>query len=278
MAEEKGEELPEDLPPELGEWVVSRAEETERSAADVLARAVVVYRSLDEATASDAGAGDLPRRIADLDDRIAAIEDGFDRKITDVRERVIQVKREADAKAPAEHTHEELHATAEEAARTARKTHQAIESTHEQLGTLEARVEQGFNNYETVVTHLDETVDQLVGKADQLAKVAADLRKRTAQLEARATKRDAVGSLKREANREGIRTAKCGSCGAGIDIGLLTEPQCPHCEAVYTDVTPGSGLFGSAELVVGDRPAIEGDTEPSEATPADIFEEHATDD
>ncbi|MFW5965560.1 MAG: hypothetical protein ACOCP3_02285, partial [Halodesulfurarchaeum sp.] len=43
-----------------------------------------------------------------LEDRVNALEAELDEKIQDVRERVIQVKREADGKAPADHEHESL--------------------------------------------------------------------------------------------------------------------------------------------------------------------------
>jgi hypothetical protein len=56
----------------------------------------------------------------------------------------------------------------------------------------------------------------------------------------------------------GVRSADCGECDAAVDLGLLTEPECPHCRSRFADVEKGTGFFGSNTLVTGDAPAIEG--------------------
>ena len=113
-----GEQV-EGLPDALQEWVYSRAEETGRAPQAVLARAVSLSRLLDAETDSlpapdtlgdgAAAPDDIRDRVDDLDRRVRELDGDLDEKIDDVRSRVIQVKREADAKAPAEHDHEAFH-------------------------------------------------------------------------------------------------------------------------------------------------------------------------
>ncbi|MFC6794739.1 hypothetical protein ACFQFH_10850 [Halobaculum halobium] len=113
-----GEQVQE-LPDVLHEWIEARAEETGRSREEVLARAVTVARLIDDHDealgdaapldgAAGTSTGELPERIADLTARVDDLDAELDEKIDDVRSRVIQVKREADAKAEADHDHPKL--------------------------------------------------------------------------------------------------------------------------------------------------------------------------
>jgi len=284
-----GSEDVDGLPDELESWVAERAAAEDTTRSDVVGRLIAAYRLLDEhpewlddvpddskmeaaaealgpaATEDDVETleSDLDALEAELDEiaeRVSALESDLDEKITDVRERVIQVKRETDAKAPVDHGHPEL----------------------------EDRIAAGFRNYEEILEYLTETTDDLAeatdglvdatdehnAKLDTVAGAVVDLRSRVAALERDSAQRAAVADVRREANRHGVATATCDACGESVRLGLLDEPFCPHCETPVDGVEPKRGFFGSNRLTVGDLPALEppdgsdASTEGDSATPA----------
>ncbi|MFC7096812.1 CopG family transcriptional regulator [Halobaculum marinum] len=277
-----GEQV-EGLPGALREWVDSRAEETGRSPDEVLARAVTLARLLDEhdddlpdpgAVAADTGADadadseDAAQRLADLDERVAALDAELDEKIDDVRSRVIQVKRETDAKAAADHEHADLRERVESLAEVADE----VEALRADFADLRETFEAGFANYEEVLEYLTDTADDHDAKLSTVATVLADLRTRVSRVEAREERRRAAAELQAEANRLGVATAACGACASKVHLGLLSVPECPHCGEPFDAVEPKSGFFGSATLAVGSRPALEGET-VEETAPEDVFED-----
>lgn len=246
---------PEDtLPDELQRWVDERVADSDEGPEDVLSRAVALYRLVDErATAGEgmppvdeieANLEKLTYQLSDLGDRVDGLEGDLDEKIIDVRERVIQVKREADAKAPADHDHEEI---------------------REDLDSLDERVDRGFDNYEEILSYLTDEAEDLDGKVVRLAQVVITLRRRTERIEQQITQMGAVDELKRSANRQGVRKAKCEECGGSITLGLLTEPACPHCESGFVDVEPTGRLFSSGTLLTGGPPALTAGEDPDDA-------------
>ena len=266
------------LPNDLHEWVQERAEETDRPPAEVLARAIAAYRLLDddegdlervaaEGVEADAFRG-LSGTVADLDGRVEAVEDDFAEKVEDVRDRVVQVKRETDAKAPADHDHPDLRRAAE----TAEALADDVAAVRADLDDLGSTFEAGFANYEEVLEYLTDATDDLEGKADALAAVAADLRTRLGRVEAREARARAAADLKDEANELGVSKASCGACGSPVRLGLLSSPECPHCGGAFEAVEGSRGFFGSPTLTVGERPALEGET-ADEPDPEDIFED-----
>ncbi|MFD1632244.1 hypothetical protein ACOZ4L_11140 [Haloplanus ruber] len=253
------------FPDELRDWIERKAAERDTDPEAILAHAVGVYRALDaEVDAADGTPPDSdpldpgvdPERVAEmydqvesLDDRVAAVEDDLDTKIEDVRERVIQVKRETDTKAPSDHDHPDLDARVDAA-------HSAAETADERVERLDRRLERGFENYEEILEHLTDVTDDLDRKVTRLAGAVVDVRSDLQRVTAAEHDREAVDTLRTAANRHGARTAACADCGATIDLGLLSRPHCPHCEATYVDFEPATGFFASATLVTGDRPAL----------------------
>jgi hypothetical protein len=266
MAGEPERELPDDL----RRWVDDRAAASDEDPAAILERAVTLYRLVEERAAGDEGeqppaaarggvaGSDHPADLADLaarvddvaagldavDERVAGVEDDLDEKITDVRERVIQVKRETDAKAPADHDHEGLRTRIDDVERT---------------------VDRGFDNYEEILSTLVDEADERDEKLSRLAGVVVSLRRRTAAVEERLARIDAAADLKEAANRHGDRTATCEACGGTVAIGLLSEPTCPHCETGFVDVDPSGRLFRSATLRTGSPPALTAGDDPDGA-------------
>jgi outer membrane murein-binding lipoprotein Lpp len=155
------------------------------------------------------------------------------------------------------------------------RTDAQVATLEEQIETVTDRLEAGFDNYETILEHLTETSDDAERKIDTLASAVADLRHRTTQLEANEQARVAADDLRREANRHGTSTATCGACDGSVDLGLLSRPTCPHCEATFEAFEPGGRFFGSATLTVGERPALEGEVADA---PEPLFEDESRDD
>lgn len=250
---------PEDtLPDELQRWVDERVADSGEDPADVLSRAVTLYRLVEKHTTPageemppvediESNLEQLTDQLSDLDDRVEGLEGDLEEKITDVRERVIQVKRETDAKAPAEHDHDEI---------------------REHLDTLDGRLDQGFDNYEEILSYLTDETENLDGKLTRLAQIVVSLRRRTERVEQQVTRLDAVDDLKRSANRQGLRKAKCEECGGSVSLGLLTEPACPHCGCGFVDVEPTGRLFSSGTLVTGGPPALTAGDDPTDAEDA----------
>ncbi|MFB6252524.1 MAG: CopG family transcriptional regulator [Halobellus sp.] len=240
MAKEQADGLPE----KLDAWVAERATATGESRQEVLRQLLAAHRLLDEHPelldgdesaddvavdgALEIASGSLAAEINSIESRVAALEADLDEQIADVRDRVIQVKREADAKAPVDHDHPEL----------------------------DRRMTEGFENYEEILTHLTDATEDHNHKLSRLAGTIVDLRDRLTELEQRSNERSAAAELRREANRHGIVAAECESCGETVRLGLLDSPRCPHCEATFEEVDPKRGFFGSNTLTVGQRPAL----------------------
>lgn len=176
-----------------------------------------------------------------LENRIEAVESEFDEKIVDVRERVIQVKREADAKASADHSHEQL---------------DAVEDLSEDLTEIGYKLEQLREEYdETVPDHesdiedIDDRLEMVEERLQTVAWVVSDLR----QAHESDGGLEAVERIKRAAAKADIQRAKCESCGEGVTLSLLTDPECPHCEATVTNVEPAGGWFSKPKLLVASQ-------------------------
>jgi predicted Zn-ribbon and HTH transcriptional regulator len=137
---------------------------------------------------------------------------------------------------------------------------------------VEDDLEAGFENFEDVLEYLTETTDDLEGKTGKLARVLVDVRSEVERLRVQESRRAEAEALQLAANREGVRTAKCGECGSPVDVSLLSAPECPHCASTFGDVEKRSGLFSSNRLVTGDPPALPEarDDDLSEALPEDL--------
>jgi predicted Zn-ribbon and HTH transcriptional regulator len=188
-----------------------------------------------------------------LDRRLNDVESRFDGLIEDVRERVIQVKRETDTKAAADHDHPELASAVEELEGVA----DDLERVATAVNRLESRMEEGFDNYEEVLEYLADTIDQVSRRQATLANAIVETREELRKLAARDSARSAVEELQRAGGQLGVRNADCGECGTTVDLGLLTRAECPHCSASFVGVTPAQGYFGSNTMETGDHPALE---------------------
>jgi rubrerythrin len=274
------------LSDELDEWVDRRADELGVDPETVVRRVLAVHREIDRlgdgaVPSRDDGATTLDDRLERLDDRVTDLEADVDRTaagrvadletrldslssdldemVGDVRERVVQVKRETDAKAASDHDHAELREAAERAAATA-------EDLEERVDRIERRLDEEVEGVRDVLDGVTATSDELGERAETLARVAVDLRRRVADLEAKRDERRAADDLRRTANRHGDATATCEACGRTVRLGLLSTPRCPHCDASFGGFDPSGRLFGSATLRTGQPPALDGESEPAPAS------------
>jgi myosin heavy subunit len=176
-----------------------------------------------------------------LGNRIDTVEDDFDAKITDVRERVIQVKQETDTKAPKDHSHEAF---------------QQLDELTEQVETLQADISTLRDEYDETVPDAEDAIEnheaqlgEIEERLQTVAWVVSDLR------EAYETGGglEAVERIKRAAAKADIERAKCENCGDGVNISLMTDPKCPHCDATVTNVEPASGWFSNPKLLVASQ-------------------------
>jgi len=174
----------------------------------------------------------------------------------------VELYRDLESKAPADHAHEEtaerldaiaadLDAVADrldeleaEAAATA-TVGEAVEETIDALDNRIARVEsrtddideldartEGLDDLEARVNDLealDARVDDLDEIEEKLSRVASAVVRVRRRLEAERDRsdRERLDALTAAANREGIRKANCTDCRETVDIGLLTTPECP---------------------------------------------------
>ncbi|WP_247000971.1 hypothetical protein [Halosolutus gelatinilyticus] len=246
------------LPAEVDDWVTDAADRRDETRDDVCRRLVTAAHAIatDEEPAP-VGRDDVDDLRAQLDTQ----RDEFVELLADVRSRVIQVKRETDAKAAVDHDHEEY---------VAADRFAAVEAD---LDELEEVVAAGFDNFEDVLEHLLETTDDLETRSGMLARAVLDLRDRRDAIADRERRRAETERLKLLANRLGIREATCDGCESAVDLALLTEPACPHCGESVADVAEKRSVFGSHALVTGDPPALEGRVETAvESTDDDVFD------
>lgn len=249
-----------DLPEPVREWLADLAAESDLAEEELLAR---LLAEPEGSTADADSVAALQTRLDELEavidetdsilrGRLAEIEEEYEGKIEDVRERIIQVKRETDSKAHANHTHREL--------RTDIEAIQAeVGSLEDSLDALGEQVESTVGSIESEHDSLVEQTDELGRKLDLLARTVLEMRRETSEVSELGSRLAAVTGLAEAANRAGVRSAKCEGCGGTVDISLLTRPQCPHCQEPFNDFEPKGWFLGSNTLKTGTRPALEGE-------------------
>lgn len=290
MAGDSAEDWPHSTtePEATATWIEERASALGLSRDEFLRRLVAAYRAVAEEEAAPASADDLEaveaavetaegsveavegdvdaveEDVDELRTDLAKLDGAVDEKIQDVRRRVIQVKREADEKADADHDHPDLREDAAEAAarvtdveRDLAALADDIDDLDDRLADARERLDAGFENYEEILEYLTETTDDVTAKLDTLARATLEMRTAVKTLAGRAEKEAAVDELKSQANQQGVRSATCEECGESVDVALLTRPECPACAGTFSGVEPKQGLFGSPTLAVGDLPALE---------------------
>lgn len=251
------------LPADLSEWLDQRADALDVDRETLLVQLLASYRmTADGETPADIAVveGDnidevvqerlddvfesvLTERINEatnsvqrqLGDRMEALEADYRENLEDVRQRVIQVKKETDGKAPASHDHPEL-AQVEDIEAT-------LDGVRADVADLREEFDDAVPEHATEIAALDDRLETIEGRLQTVAWVVSDLRE--AQ---ESGGLGAVERLKRAAAKANVERANCENCGKSVAIALLTDPQCPHCSATVSDVEPSSGWFGNPKL------------------------------
>ena len=199
--------------------------------------------------------------LSELSARLEALEEAVDADIEDVRERVIQVKREADAKAPADHEHPDL-------AGDLAALETAVASLEDDLDRTERRLEGGFDNFEEILEELFDRTETVEADLDAIGQALQSMRETVATVARRERRRARADHLKGIATKRGVRTANCENCNATVDVALLSEAVCPTCGEPFHSLDANPGFFGTSILETGEPPALEGET----VSPPDLEE------
>ncbi len=260
----EGRTLSLELPAALDEWLTERASELDVDRSELIRQLIGGYQVAADAadeesvealegaietgtldveatvrsTVDDAVSSAAPdeaaiaARVTDqVDDRIDALEAEMDENLDDIRRRVVQVKQEADAKAPADHTHPELEGVEQVASE--------VERLREQVAELEGQT----GRSDELAAELEDVQEKLT----RLARAVVSMRE-----DESGGRDETLDDIRRKAAREGYEQATCGACGESVRVGLLPEAACPHCDSPFGDIVDRSGsLFGSSPRLVG---------------------------
>lgn len=274
-------ELSVTLPPTLSEWLDERANALDIEREALLVQLLETHRSTaemdDDGLSSlfesvDAAGPDVGSTIDDLDERVDKIDeqadgvdervdnldgrvDGVDsrvddveaaleRNVEDIRSRVLQLRDAVEGRAPADHSHKETSVLADRLEATSAEVDEIAEQTDD--------VSEEVWWLSTEMSTTDDRLETLESKVDRLARVIVDNKKR-GNADAAATTE--LNELRRAANRTRTTTADCANCNTPVQIGLLSEAACPHCDRRLRGLeTPDSmfRLFKTPVLTVGD--------------------------
>ncbi|MFB6299028.1 MAG: hypothetical protein ABEH65_02070 [Halobacteriales archaeon] len=242
------------LPESISEWLAQTAAAEDLSEEELLRELLATHPLV-----GDDDVETLADRLDAIESDIEGLDEELDTKIEDVRERVIQVKREADAKAALDHDHPAIEDDLETARQQIESIAEQVDAVEQAVRQIDSRLNAGFENYEDILEYLTDTTDDLDDKLRQLASATLDTREQLRRMAGVNADRAAVDKLATSAQQLGITSAKCESCSESIDIPLLTEPRCPYCAESFSDVEKRR-FFRSNLLRTGDPPAIEGQT------------------
>jgi DNA repair exonuclease SbcCD ATPase subunit len=121
------------------------------------------------------------------------------------------------------------------------------EETTNRFESLQTNLQAEFDQLKTILDELFDTQQRIESEMDALQ---SSYEEEVPPLTEITEDYTAVADLKDAANNEGISVAKCEGCNTTVDIGLLSRPNCPNCEAEFTDVSPKKGWFGGSDTLI----------------------------
>lgn len=268
-------ELSVTLPPSLSEWLDERADalgiereallvqllETHRSAAEMDDDLASFFESVDAAGPDVVSTiDDLGERVDDVDDRIDGVDSRVDdveaelaKSVEDIRNRVLQLRDAVEERAPADHSHTEIEALADR-----------LEAVSAEIDGITEEADDASEDLWLLSTELSTTngrLKTLESKINRLARVVVDDKRReTADAAATAE----LNELRRAANRTGTTTADCAGCETPVEIALLSEAACPHCDRRLDGLETPDSVFRWFKTPVL---TVEDDTHEEAGTP-----------
>ena len=210
------------LPPDLEAWLEELAEEHGLDRERLLERLLEANRHA------------LEDGDADRTERVESLEAELDEKIDDVRARMLQLKRQTESKASAEHDHEEF---------------DRFDDLEEQLMQAESAVSELETDIEELATAAEANEETLETTRERLRRVATVVVRLRQQMHG--DEDDHLQKLRQIAAQRGFETANCRACGNAVNISLLSEPICPHCSAQFGDIAGDDSFFSTPKLVGG---------------------------
>lgn len=211
----------------------------------------------------------LEAGIDELSDGVGSLEADLDDKIEDLRDRVVRVYRDVERKAAAEHAHPEIESTVDELSTTVEALGAALDEVESRLEAVDEGTTAVDDRVSALESRFEEELARDADVDEKLSRVASavvGVQRRLGAVERRTAGRERLATLTAAANRHGVRKADCGGCHGTVTLGLLTKPECPHCNREFGDLEPKSGFFGTSTLTVGDPPALEGDVSTDGST------------
>lgn len=137
-----------------------------------------------------------------------------------------------------------------------------VETNRDRLGQFESTIDahadhlqdldRSVSTHETELENAGKVLRHLFSEVDRLEDRTAVIGGVVRELEpvvAAHHDRQQVDALKETAARIGTRTAECASCEQTVDLGLLTEPACPHCGTPADEITSRSSLLRSKSVL-----------------------------
>ena len=285
MASESTEEptVSVSLPGELHEWLETQATSQDIDQETLVVQLLTAYRETAEFD------GDLDGEVRVVDsDLEGLIEDEFEAELKEattalqdkVERHVTKLEREYEQQFDnLEDIVDDLRETVEETAEVGHShdEFETIESLTERVESLSEAVDSLREANEEVLENdlaeLDQRIADLEDRNETLAWVVSDLR----EAQEGETELDVVDRIKRVAGAADIERANCQGCGEGVAIGLLVEPECPHCGTSVRDVEPADGWFGSPTLVTGTPTGAEDNEEDSDDAAEDAADDEGED-
>lgn len=257
-------ELSVTLSPPLSEWLEERADAlgidreallvqllgTYRAAADIDEEEFETLLSgVDGDSASTVSQDDLE----ELDGRIEGLETDLSENVEDLRSRILQLKDAVESSAPVDHDHPEIDSLSKRVGKLSTEVQAVQTDLDDAVSDLE--------DVSSDVESMDERLETFETKLDKLARIVVALRRQAGDLSGST---EALENIRRVANRNGTTTANCQACNEPVQIGLLDEAACPHCQHEFDDIEyPSSilGRFKSPTLIRDDAPSEEIDDE-----------------
>jgi len=245
------------------------AEDAGVSREELLKRALVALAESEGIDVPDA------EEVATIEARLDDLDEDLDSKIADLRERFIDLYREVESLETDSEADGDRDGDAADSERIDDLADE-LEATAARLDRLDAavadapaseRVDGRIDDLDERVASVESDVaevsaadmSEIDDKLSRVANAVVKVKRRLDAAERDRADRERLDSLTRTANRHGARTADCDHCGGEVELGLLSTPECPHCGRRFEDLEPNTGFLGTSRLLVGDRPAIDGD-------------------
>ena len=258
------------LSPPLREWIAERSSALGIPQAQLLEQLLAAHRDVAERD------GDVSTALSELADIESAVEralddrlepeaidtletdiedtqgqvDELDAKLTnhveDLRSRVLQLRDSVSERAPADHSHEELELIADR-----------LEVISEEIGEIDDRTNATDETLWWISTEIGSTTDRLETVEDRIDRLARAVVALKRHRDASNADTQTLNGIKKTANQRGTRSANCENCSNTVQIELLSEPFCPHCDRRVDDLTESDsflGRFRTPTLTVAEDP------------------------